>query len=424
MKKYIRIFLTVLAFALFALSNLFAAGTISASDLPDGFAGEGFKKISVASPVTVSTKKDLLSALKRGGVIFIDGMIDMSDGMLPGEGGGSSPALDEFVKNNSKFSSYIEYRDAYAAACSSSTEDSLNSSAKSSLYETMYSLNTAYKRVISVPVSSDTMIIGLGGESGFSGGTISISGVSNVILRNLLIKDAYDPFPHHEANDGYNAQHDGISVVDSKNVWIDHCTVMDTKDCISVKTGGKISEKWQTYDGLCDITKRSDNVTVSYCKFMNHSKTMLIGSSDSEKIDAKERHVTLHHNYFYNCASRLPMVRLTTIHVYNNYYDGDSKGLYKNSYALGVRYNSLIHAENNYYGAGISNSFAGSSKKPGTVYSVGEVDKSKNKKKTGEFKTAKEASFAIPYKYEAVTAEEVPEYVKSNSGAGVLEVLK
>ena len=84
----------------------------------------------------------------------------------------------------------------------------------------------------------------------------------------------------------------------------------------------------------------------------------------------------------------------------------------------------MIHAENNYYGAGISNSFAGSSKKPGTVYSVGEVDKSKNKKKTGEFKAAKNALFEVPYEYKAISAEEVPEYVKSNAGAGVLEVLK
>lgn len=424
MKKYIRIFLSVLSFALFQISGTFAAGAIVASDLPDGFAGLEFKAMSADSFVTVSTKKDLISALKHGGLIYVEGMIDMSEGMLPENGGGSTSALDEFVRKNSKFSSYIEYRDAYTDACSLATEDSQNSSLKSSLYETMHSLNLAYKSVINVPLKSNTIIIGLGSDSGFSGGTISISGVSNIILRNLVIKDAYDPFPHHESNDGYNAQHDGISVVDSKNVWIDHCTIMDTKDCISVKTGGKFSEKWQTYDGLCDITKKSDNITVSFCKFMNHSKTMLIGSSDSEKIDAKERHVTLHHNYFYNCASRLPMVRLTTIHAYNNYYDADSKGLYKNSYAMGIRYNSLVHAENNYYGSGISNSFSGSTKKPGKVYSAGEADKSKNKKKTGEFKISKEELFAIPYEYKAIPADEVPEYVKANAGAGVLNVVK
>ena len=44
--------------------------------------------------------------------------------------------------------------------------------------------------------------------------------------------------------------------------------------------------------------------------------------------------------------------------------------------------------------------------------------------KTGEFKAAKNALFEVPYEYKAISAEEVPEYVKSNAGAGVLEVLK
>ena len=99
---------------------------ISASDMPDGFASVGFSsaKINFAEKTTVSTKAELLAALKKGGVIFVNGMIDLSDGMLSDEGGGSTPALDDFVRKNSEFSSYDEYKAAYTAACTLSTEDS------------------------------------------------------------------------------------------------------------------------------------------------------------------------------------------------------------------------------------------------------------------------------------------------------------
>ncbi len=424
MRKTRKFFIS-LAFMAFGLSaSLFAGCEISAADLPDGFAGLAFEKFNEDSAVTVTTKKDLLAALQKGGLIYIDGVIDMSEGMLPEKGGESNALLDDFVKKHSDFSTYIEYRNSYVASCSASTEDSSKSNSKSPLYETMHALNLAYKYLIQLPVLSNTAIIGLGENSGLSGGTIAIKNSSNIIIRNLNIGDAYDPFPHHEENDGYNAQHDAISIENSKNVWIDHCTLYDTKELVYFKTGGSLSEKWQTYDGLCDITKNSDNVTISYCKFMNHGKTMLIGSSDSEKIDAKDRKITIHHNYFYNCASRLPMVRLSTIHLYNNYYDGSSDGFYSNSYALGARYNCQVIAENNYFGPGIKNSYSGNAKKPGTVYSAGEIDKSKGKKRKGECKLSKKPLFTIPYKYELTSAEKLPDLLKKEAGAGILSVKK
>ena len=412
MKRHFFVFVS----SILLIANFCAAEEFPAFDLPDGFAGTAFvDKIKEDSLVTVSTKAELKSALRKGGLIYVNGMIDLSEGMLPEEGGLSTPALDAFVKKNSKFSTYQEYRDAYAAACKVGTEDT-SKGPHSSLYDTMHSLNSAYGDIIRLSVKSNTALIGVGPNSGFSGGSVSVNGVSNVIIKNLNILDAYDPFPHHEENDGYNAQHDTVSVQDAKNVWIDHCTLADTKSLSHVLTSGMFDEKYQTYDGLCDITKNSNNVTVSYCKFMNHSKTMLIGSSDSEQIKASSRKVTLHHNYFYNCASRLPMVRLSTIHAYNNYFEADSSAFYANSYCLGVRYNSLINAENNYYGSGIKNSFAGNSKKFGTVYSAGEIDKSANGKKSGEFKTSDKPLFEVPYKYELLAAEKVPEFVKANAG--------
>ncbi|MBQ8678869.1 MAG: polysaccharide lyase family 1 protein [Treponema sp.] len=399
--------------------------SISASQLPDGFASTNFSsKVDFSSAKTVSTKEELRSALRKGGVIYVNGMIDMSDGMLPSEGGASNAALDAFVKKHSRFSTYKEYKDAYAAACTTSTDDS-SKGPQSSMYTTMHDLNLTYRDVIQVAIRSNTILIGLTSESGFSGATISINGVSNVILRNLTIRDAYDPFPHHEANDGYNAQHDTVAIQGSKNIWVDHCTFADTINVSHVLTAGKNDEKWQTFDGLCDITNGNDNITISYCKFMNHDKTMLIGSSDSESIKPENRHITLHHNYFYNCGQRLPMVRLTTVHTYNNFFEVAKDAPYKSNYALGVRYNALIQSENNYYGSGTGYSFSGNSgSKQGTVYSIGDIDKTTNGKKTGQYKVSKSPLFTIPYTYATITAEEVPDYVKANAGAGMIPVVQ
>lgn len=398
---------------------------ISAEDLPDGFAGLGFKAAKAAdSASVVTTKRELKSALRKGGVIYVSGMIDLSEGMLPEVGGGSTAALDEFVKEKSsgKYSTYKAFMDAYVAACTGGTDDTSSGSKKSPMYGVQHDLYYAYRDKIYVRIPSNTVLIGIDGASGFMGGSIMIDGVSNVVLRNLVIQDGYDPFPHHEANDGYNAEYDAVAVDNAKNVWIDHCTFADTKTVTHVRTGGSLDEKWQTYDGLCDITNASANITISYCKFMNHDKTMLIGSSDSESISNKSRTVTLHHNYFYNCGQRLPMVRLTTVHAYNNYFDVDKSAPYKSQYALGVRYNALIQSEANYYGSGTGYSMSGHASKQGSVYSVGDIDKSANGRKSGQFVFSKTALFELPYSYAAIPAEDVPEFVKAQAGSGVLPV--
>ncbi|MBQ3671920.1 MAG: polysaccharide lyase family 1 protein [Treponema sp.] len=396
--------------------------SISAKDLPDGFAAEGFSaKIDYGASRTVSTKAELLDAVKKGGVIYVNGMIDLSDGMLPGEPGGSTPALDAFVKQNSRFSTYDEFKKAYVAACSLTTNDQ-SKGPQSSLYSTLRELENAYYSAITLQLKSNTVLIGLTNESGFVGGMVSITNVSNVILRNLTILNAYDPFPHHESGDGYNADPDNVHIEIAKNVWVDHCTLGDTIGVSHVLTGGKDDEKWQTFDGVCDIKGASNNITVSYCKFMNHDKTMLIGASDSESISPEARRVTIHHNYFYNCGQRIPMVRLTTVHTYNNYIDMDKTATYKNNYALGVRYNALVQSENNYFGSGISYSYSGHTSKQGTVYVIGDLDKSSSGRKPGQVSFSKSALFTIPYAYATISAKEVPDYVKANAGAGVIPV--
>ncbi|MCY8381565.1 pectate lyase, partial [Bacillus haynesii] len=56
--------------------------------------------------------------------------------------------------------------------------------------------------------------------------------------------------------------------------------------------------EFQHHDGLLDIKKQSDFITVSYSIFSGHSKNTIIGSSDSYKADNGHLRVTFHHNLY------------------------------------------------------------------------------------------------------------------------------
>lgn len=409
---------------------------IKASDTPTGYASVDWTSTAGASSskvVTVSTRADLVNYAGQGGyLIYVNGMIDMSEGMLPSVGGGSNEKLDAFVKTTTTslnssdsttypvvYETYEAYKNAYAAACSKTTEDGDRNSSATTVSATMWGLNAAYGKIIKLTIKSNTTIIGLTSSSGIKGGTISINGVSNVAIRNLDISDAYDPFPHHEENDGYNAQHDGITIQGStSNIWIDRCTFSDTLALSYVMSGGTLQEKWQTYDGTCDIKNTGKYITVSNCKFYNHDKTMLIGSSDSDG-DNTVRQVTLHNNYFLNCGQRLPMVRNTTIHIYNNYYDMNSDKYYSSQYAVGVRQNCIVYAENNYFGSGIKYSFKDSY---GKLYLSGNTDNSSSGYNSTVTGSTLFSAAVGAYSYTPVSAEEAKTYATTKAGSGVLSV--
>ncbi len=389
-------------------SNLNNSKTIKLTDSPVGFAAV---TAQTGTGTTVSTRADFLAAVKKGGLIYVKGTIDMSDGMLPDKAGGSTSALDSFVaeKSKGKFKNYADFKEKYAASCSSSTDDKSSSKPQSSLGSEMWNLNRKYGEQIKIKINSNTTIIGLE-DAVIKGGTIQISGVSNVIIRNIRIQDGYDPFPHHEKDDGFNAQWDNVCIDSSKNIWIDHCVFEDTMKYSMVDTSSG-EEKWQTYDGLCDIKGDATNITVSNSIFNNHDKTMLIGSSDSDGDNSK-RFVTLCGNYFYNCGQRLPMVRNTTIHIFNNYYDS-SNPAYSNSYAIGRRKNCIVYAENNYFGSGIKYSIKETN---GELHSSGNKDLSKN----GATSETDEEVFSSlnKYKYTALSASDAKKSVIETAGAG------
>ena len=412
---------------------------IKASDTPLGFAGVNYAMPTFTNVVTVKTRNELMNAIKKeNSLIYIDGMIDMSDegsgSKLPAEGASNiavSSVMDSWIasKTSNAYTTYRTWVEAYAAVCEKSTDDKkVGNSGNSSLCSMVWTLNNAWKSVIQLNLKSNTTIIGLGNNSGIRGGTISISGIKNVVIRNLTLVDSIDMFPHHEKNDGFNAQFDCITIQGSNtaNIWIDHCTMKDTLVMQHVQSGTK--EKWQNYDGLCDIKGDGKGITVSNCHMYHHDKTMLVGSDDDEG-DNTVRKLSVINNHFDTCVQRLPMARNSQFHVLNNWYtfdttqsvgDGKSKG----DYCIGARKGALIYSEANYFDSNMQFSIRGSESTASTakVYDTGSVDN--NTKKTSEYTAVSSAPFTVPYSYEPMTAENAKTYVAANAGAGVWTVVK
>jgi pectate lyase len=210
---------------------------------------------------------------------------------------------------------------------------------------------------VRIRVGSNTTIVGLKRTATIRGAWLDIRGTSgvafsrtNIIIRNITFQDTFDCFPAWSPNDGalgnWNALYDSISLRDSDHVWIDHNTFEDvtTADSTLPVYFGRI---FQVHDGLLDITNASDLVTVSWNRFLNHDKTMLIGSSDNAPADVGKLRVTLHHNLFSGIGQRAPRVRFGQVHLYNNLYRIQDLPTYGYSWGVGIQ--SAIYAENNYF---------------------------------------------------------------------------
>ena len=204
---------------------------------------------------------------------------------------------------------------------------------------------------------SNTTIVGLGKTAKLRGIWLDVRGTAgqansrtNIIVRNLTFEDTYDCFPQWAPTDGalgsWNSLYDSMSLRDSNNVWVDHNTFLDnaTADSTLPLFFGVI---FQVHDGLLDITNASDLVTVSWNRFRNHDKLMLIGSSDNAPADVGKLRVTLHHNLFDTLGQRGPRVRFGQVHVYNNYYKVTNPQNYQYSWGVGIQ--SKIYAENNFF---------------------------------------------------------------------------
>lgn len=210
---------------------------------------------------------------------------------------------------------------------------------------------------VRIRIGSNTTIVGKGRNATIKGAWFDIRGTanvpnsrSNIIIRNLTFRDTYDCFPAWDPRDGqlgsWNAQYDSVSLRDTNNVWIDH-NLFEDRETADERQPRHFGVLYQVHDGLLDITNASDLVTVSWNRFRNHDKLMLIGSSDSASADRGKLRVTLHHNVFERIGQRAPRVRFGQVHLYNNYYDLRSTPNYQYSWGVGIE--SAIYAEENFF---------------------------------------------------------------------------
>lgn len=140
--------------------------------------------------------------------------------------------------------------------------------------------------------------------------------------RNIIIRNVYIKMP--KADNGA----DGISMQESENVWVDHCTFES------------VNQAHDYEDGSCDVTHATRAVTVSWSHFIKTQKTCLVGHSNSATAD-KDITVTFHHNFFDKSSSRHPRVRFGCAHVYNNFYNGCT------TYGAGSAYGAMVLVEHN-----------------------------------------------------------------------------
>lgn len=202
-------------------------------------------------------------------------------------------------------------------------------------------------RQVKLKVSANTTLVGVG-RAVLSGLNLQVDKVDNVIIRNLAFVDAADCFPQWDPTDGsagnWNSAYDNVSVTGGTHVWVDHNTFTDGGNPDSAQPR-YFDRPFQVHDGELDITNASNFVTVSWNRFADHDKTMLIGSTNNPANDRGKLNVTVHHNHFRGTLQRMPRVRFGQVHVYDNFYEIPADV----SYALGVGVESAIVAESNVF---------------------------------------------------------------------------
>jgi pectate lyase len=338
---YVRSVLMALAFLVGGVGPDVGREVLAVSDgwASAGSGTSGGATADVAHVFTVSDRRGLVAALESSApkIVLVAGPID-------GNVDDDNRALgcDDYAAAGYSL-------DDYLAAYDPSTWG--KSTRPAGVFEDLRrvsQLNQAAR--VQVRVSPNTTIVGINNDARLVGVNLVLSDVDNVIIRNLRFVDSFDCFPQWDPTDGadgnWNSQYDNISLLGATHVWVDHYAFTDGDNPDSGQAT-YFGRHYQVHDGELDITRGSDLVTVSWNRFEDHDKVMLIGSTDNPAVDTGKLHVTLHHNLFRNVGQRTPRVRFGQVHVYNNLYSASPGDNYLYSWGVGVE--SSIVAENNVF---------------------------------------------------------------------------
>jgi pectate lyase len=266
-----------------------------------------------------------------------------------------------------------------------------------------------------IRVSSNKTVLGVnvladptqGSGSGFKGGGITMTGVSDVVLRNLVIE-----MPNaDDSSDNVDAVH----IETSHQIWVDHC------DLSSNGPTGTPS-----YDGLVDISDGSDFVTVSWTHYHDHGNSGLIGRSDSSAAaaeDASKNHVTYDHDWFSNVLTG-PRIRFGTVHVLNTFFEQVTNYAVASTDGANVRIEAS--AFRNVSQPPLSNANYGWVTTILDSATAGSVDLVDNATDSTDgpavVPTAQVIPFALQYQYAKDSATSVPAVVQGCAGTGHISV--
>lgn len=167
--------------------------------------------------------------------------------------------------------------------------------------------------------NSPITIEGVGEDTYFNGFGIRIKNASNIEVRNI-------GFMLTNSTEG-----DNVSLQQNNNyVWVHNNDMF-------YGLPGKDADQ-DKGDGALDC-KKSNYVTFSFNHFFDSGKSNLLGLSE----ESHDYYITYHHNWYDHSDSRHPRVRYYNAHIYNNYYDGNSK------YGMGSTLGSSLFSEANYF---------------------------------------------------------------------------
>lgn len=168
-------------------------------------------------------------------------------------------------------------------------------------------------------VKAGVTVEGIGNDTVFNGFGLVMKNCSNVEVRNI-------GFMNCDSSEGDDC---GLQQ-NNDHVWVHNCDFFyghAGSDADQVKGDGALDTKTSTY------------VTHSYNHFWDNGKCNLQGM----KSESVENYITYHHNWYDHSDSRHPRIRTCTVHIYNNYYDGNAK------YGVGVTMGASAFVENNYF---------------------------------------------------------------------------
>lgn len=235
-----------------------------------------------------------------------------------------------------------------------------------------------------------------------------ITSSSNIIIRNIK-------FTMKGASGGKDIIEITTTSSDKcQNIWIDHCEFYNETPKASVVDSDS-SEK-DKYDGLLDIKKNSEYITVSWCYFHDHYKSILIGFTADDTYDRK---ITIHHNRFVRLNSRIPSFRGGTGHIYNNYFEGWLENGKYYGHCIHTREGCNLLVENNYFTKLVKGVYW-EQKDAAEGFASGTGNYFDTTVESGFTSRAATTPFTPPYTVDQHDAMELPDLLAQYAGVGVI----